>query len=89
MERRWTSLSALDRRVGSFFFLWDIFNIFLGAMLVRGRSSSASGTSMFVHTAQPLQSVGVHRHLKSRSCAARTVCLWMTIPQCPLTCPAV
>ena len=35
MERRWTSLSALDRRVGSFFFLWDIFNIFLGAMLAR------------------------------------------------------
>ena len=35
MERRWTSLSALDRRVGSYFFLWDIFNIFLGAMLAR------------------------------------------------------
>ncbi|KAK9836955.1 hypothetical protein WJX81_002590 [Elliptochloris bilobata] len=33
VERRCTSLSALDRRVGSFFFLWDIFNIFLGAML--------------------------------------------------------
>ena len=40
MERRWTSLSALDRRVGSFFFLWDIFNIFLGAMLARRPSST-------------------------------------------------
>ncbi len=34
VERRCTSLSALDRRIGSLFFLWDIFNIFLGAMLV-------------------------------------------------------
>ena len=41
MERRWTSLSALDRRVGSFFFLWDIFNIFLGAMLVRRHTFTA------------------------------------------------
>ena len=50
MERRWTSLSALDRRVGSFFFLWDIFNIFLGAMLVRRPSPTVRGAS--VHTAQ-------------------------------------
>jgi hypothetical protein len=35
LERKCTSLSALDRRIGSLFFMWDIFNVFLGAMLVR------------------------------------------------------
>ena len=27
------SLSSLDRRIGLIFFVWDIFNVFLGAML--------------------------------------------------------
>lgn len=27
------SLSTLDRRIGTIFFVWDIFNVFLGAML--------------------------------------------------------
>lgn len=27
------SLSSLDRRIGLIFFIWDVFNVFLGAML--------------------------------------------------------
>lgn len=33
MEGRWTSLSAVDRRIASLYFAWDVFNVFLGGML--------------------------------------------------------
>lgn len=39
LERKCNSLSALDRRIGSLFFMWDIFNVFLGAMLARSSPS--------------------------------------------------
>ncbi len=32
-EGKWPSLSQMDRRIASLFFMWDVFNVFLGAML--------------------------------------------------------
>lgn len=33
MEGQHESYTALDRRIGTLFFIWDVFNVFLGAML--------------------------------------------------------
>ena len=75
MERRWTSLSALDRRVGSFFFLWDIFNIFLGAMLVRKLSFNLFLTLQIAQAAQASvqNSLGVTRDLYN-GCMQHMLC---------------
>ena len=39
MEAQSPSYTALDRRVSSLFFSWGVFNVFLGAMLVRMRQA--------------------------------------------------
>ncbi|KAK9804567.1 hypothetical protein WJX73_000229 [Symbiochloris irregularis] len=32
-EGRWPSFSSVDRRIAALFFVWDVFNVFIGAML--------------------------------------------------------
>lgn len=32
-EGKWPSLSMMDRRIATLFFLWDVLNVFVGAML--------------------------------------------------------
>ncbi|KAF8056000.1 ERD4 [Scenedesmus sp. PABB004] len=49
-EGRHLSLSAVDRRMGEIYFLWDIFNMFLQGVLGSAAVSTATGANAFMQT---------------------------------------